>query len=313
MSVASSYNPQFLTAPMQFDAYSLEHCPQFQVSDQQCENISYSEHQSSKRPGFSRPILDSRMPLKRAKMTCTVETEMCLLYRRGNCTYGDKCHFAHGVEEIRRLPYKMTDIDILTNEDHRIISKMKLCRKFCNGKECPYGDRCHFLHVGLQKVKGDLGLSRKSVELNLVTTGSAGDCKNGYEQWECQMFGNSTNRDKQQDQKPIYWKTRLCNKWERTGNCPYGVKCYFAHGQAELHKIGSHLALESGNVCPSKALATLANDGSVTKTRMESEKRQVQGKKCLFKRKEVEKINGIYADWVDALPLVHCSSAKVGI
>jgi hypothetical protein len=30
--------------------------------------------------------------------------------------------------------------------------------------------------------------------------------------------------------RPPNWKTRLCNKWETTGQCPFGDKCHFAHG-----------------------------------------------------------------------------------
>ena len=32
--------------------------------------------------------------------------------------------------------------------------------------------------------------------------------------------------------KPSNWKTRICNKWELTGYCPFGSKCHFAHGVA---------------------------------------------------------------------------------
>lgn len=29
-------------------------------------------------------------------------------------------------------------------------------------------------------------------------------------------------------------KTSLCKKWAESGYCPYGYKCQFAHGIAEL-------------------------------------------------------------------------------
>ncbi|KAJ0857379.1 putative transcription factor C3H family [Helianthus annuus] len=41
--------------------------------------------------------------------------------------------------------------------------------------------------------------------------------------------------------KPSNWKTRICNKWEQTGYCPFGSKCHFAHGAAELHRYGGGL------------------------------------------------------------------------
>ncbi|GLJ43555.1 hypothetical protein SUGI_0906100 [Cryptomeria japonica] len=44
----------------------------------------------------------------------------------------------------------------------------------------------------------------------------------------------------------MYWKTRICNKWETTGHCPFGDKCHFSHGVAELQKYGGGL-LDSEN------------------------------------------------------------------
>jgi butyrate response factor 1 len=35
-------------------------------------------------------------------------------------------------------------------------------------------------------------------------------------------------------------KTELCNNWEQTGACPYGVRCQFAHGIAELRPVIRH-------------------------------------------------------------------------
>ncbi|CAN6336734.1 unnamed protein product [Urochloa humidicola] len=35
-------------------------------------------------------------------------------------------------------------------------------------------------------------------------------------------------------------KTELCNKWEETGACPYGDRCQFAHGIAELRPVIRH-------------------------------------------------------------------------
>lgn len=32
--------------------------------------------------------------------------------------------------------------------------------------------------------------------------------------------------------KLSYLKTRICSKWEITGQCPYGESCNFAHGQS---------------------------------------------------------------------------------
>ncbi|XP_074274909.1 zinc finger CCCH domain-containing protein 15-like [Silene latifolia] len=36
------------------------------------------------------------------------------------------------------------------------------------------------------------------------------------------------------------FKTELCNKWQDTGNCPYGDHCQFAHGIKELRPVIRH-------------------------------------------------------------------------
>ena len=43
------------------------------------------------------------------------------------------------------------------------------------------------------------------------------------------------SRRKRSIKDPLY-KTKLCNKWIRTGECPYTYKCQFAHGESELRK-----------------------------------------------------------------------------
>lgn len=34
----------------------------------------------------------------------------------------------------------------------------------------------------------------------------------------------------------LFYKTRMCNKW-RTGACPFGDKCTYAHGQHEIRRV----------------------------------------------------------------------------
>lgn len=60
---------------------------------------------------------------------------MCRPYQEnGSCKYGEKCQFAHGVEDLRtvsRHPKYKTD----------------LCRTYHSVGFCPYGPRCHFVHA----------------------------------------------------------------------------------------------------------------------------------------------------------------------
>ncbi|KAL7162342.1 hypothetical protein ACSBR2_042761 [Camellia fascicularis] len=194
------------------------------------------------------------------------------------------------------------------NEDHRIISAMKLCRRFCNGEVCPYGERCHFLHEAPGKF-------RKSFATSIGTSGPGGFSRNGCDQLEYKPAVHSSLDANEVAQKPAFWKTKICKKWEATGNCPFGVNCCFAHGHTELQKSGSQAqaAMESGNVSPSKMIPTTAMHTSLSSTRNGIAcEQQMQVKKCLFKWKGFEKMSRIYADWIDDMPLEHSSPGKVG-
>ncbi|KAJ2489882.1 hypothetical protein IWW37_003650 [Coemansia sp. RSA 2050] len=45
--------------------------------------------------------------------------------------------------------------------------------------------------------------------------------------------GSSTQQQRRPQDNPLY-KTRLCEKFEQEGECPYNQKCVFAHGEQEL-------------------------------------------------------------------------------
>ena len=62
------------------------------------------------------------------------KTEMCRSFMEtGQCKYGDKCQFAHGLQEQRAMPRHPK-------------YKTELCRTFHTTGLCPYGTRCHFIH-----------------------------------------------------------------------------------------------------------------------------------------------------------------------
>ncbi|KAF9626367.1 hypothetical protein IFM89_032783 [Coptis chinensis] len=159
------------------------------------------------------------------------KTKLCCKFRNGTCPYITNCNFAHGIEELRKPPPNWQEI-VAAQDDERGVSlepreehqipclistgvgtesqrsyKGRHCKKFYTEEGCPYGDNCTFLHDEQSK-------ARESVAISLGPSMS-----NGY--------GNGVNG---QSQKPSNWKTRICNKWEMTGYCPFGSKCHFAHG-----------------------------------------------------------------------------------
>lgn len=52
----------------------------------------------------------------------------------GDCTYKERCTFAHSYEEIYQTP-----------KNHNNFKQVE-CKKFKNGY-CPYGYKCHFKHT----------------------------------------------------------------------------------------------------------------------------------------------------------------------
>jgi len=62
------------------------------------------------------------------------KTELCRQFiENGECKYGDKCQFAHGMpdlKDVNRHPKYKTDY----------------CKTFHSKGFCPYGPRCHFIH-----------------------------------------------------------------------------------------------------------------------------------------------------------------------
>ena len=154
---------------------------------------------------------------------------MCLKFVEGNCRNGEFCSFAHGPEELRKPPPNWQEIVAAKDkvigignwsDDQRMIQKMKICKKFFNGEECPYGEKCNFLHVD----------PRENSAICIGTmgqrTGSGPDQCDGNRSGS---FGVDSDRFRG-NTKGTYWKTKLCSKWEMTGQCPFGERCHFAHG-----------------------------------------------------------------------------------
>ncbi|KDP32373.1 hypothetical protein JCGZ_13298 [Jatropha curcas] len=338
-----SYNdsqPPFMSAqpPYQSGTDAIGIWPQFPLnSNEQFDPHSqFEQHQ----PPYKRPrnsednnsqSMNSRMPLpnnlpvnNKGTTNIFFKTRMCAKFRSGNCRNGENCNFAHGMQDLRQPPPNWQELVGVGGgvrgederpsgnweDDQRIIHKMKLCKKFYNGEECPYGDRCNFLHEDPSKFRDDIGRFRESSAISIGTTGQPMlHGSGGLNAPEVSKSVNNVVSDafRVNDMKPVYWKTKLCTKWETTGQCPFGEKCHFAHGQAELQLPGERAEGEVGNagctltkpppihannICPSMT----ANVSSVIE--------EGQGKKCLLKWKGPKKINRIYGDWLDDLPLV---------
>ncbi|XP_031117591.1 zinc finger CCCH domain-containing protein 56-like [Ipomoea triloba] len=252
------------------------------------------------------------------------KTKLCCKFRAGVCPYITNCNFAHGLEELRKPPPNWQEIvtahesdrggaPVESREEHQIpilsspdsraefqrSYKGRHCKKFYTEEGCPFGDSCTFLH-------DEQSRSRESVAISVTPT--AGSC--------------GGNNSIAVNQKPTNWKTRICNKWETTGYCPFGSKCHFAHGAAELHNFGGGPTegegkdfasvpsdvKQGGSLKPVDTMVASATSapnadvyhlGSGVSLQRPSNITQRPGERPIQKWKGPNRISKIYGDWID--------------
>ncbi|KAL0696001.1 hypothetical protein Bca4012_063181 [Brassica carinata] len=287
------------------------------------------------------------------------KTKLCCKFRAGTCPYVTNCNFAHTVEELRRPPpnwqeivaaheeersgsgtpaavepreeYQIPSLVSSTDESGRSV-KGRHCKKFYTEEGCPYGENCTFLH-------DEASRNRESVAISLgpggYGGGSGGGGGGGCNSNVVVLGGGGGSGI--EIVKPSNWKTRICNKWEITGYCPFGAKCHFAHGAAdlkvfvvsqELHRFGGGLVEgegKDGGVTSnpdikqtgpnpkghSDTMTTLLSPGGVPHNadagyqsgvalqRASSAVTQKPGIRTHQKWKGPAKISRIYGDWID--------------
>ncbi|KAI8137841.1 hypothetical protein BJV82DRAFT_633429 [Fennellomyces sp. T-0311] len=84
------------------------------------------------------------------------KTRLCERFEKDRtCSYGAKCHFAHGINELRervheeeRPARQSSDAPPVGNDSkfNNRLYKTKLCDRYHKEKFCQYGPKCHFAH-----------------------------------------------------------------------------------------------------------------------------------------------------------------------
>lgn len=71
-----------------------------------------------------------------------------------------------------------------------------------------------------------------------------------------------------QPQGNVFYKTRMCNKW-RSGSCPFGDKCTYAHGQHELRRVSPELLAQvQDDAHPQRHITAPEDPDQKTKSQM---------------------------------------------
>ncbi|XP_073285017.1 zinc finger CCCH domain-containing protein 39-like [Primulina huaijiensis] len=240
------------------------------------------------------------------------KTRVCAKFMDGMCRNGEHCTFAHGTEDLRVPPPNWQELirekdrgaGSNWNDDQRMINRTKICKKYYNGGECPYGEKCIFLHERApSNFSAEVPWQRESSAISIGTRRDAMWSSSDFNQPD--LNKHITGGSDTYQVRMSFWKTKLCSKWE-IGQCPYGERCYYAHGQSDLKVSGSRVETEqitNSDAIPAKSMATTGNQvvGSPLGE---------AGEDKLSKWKLSKKINRIYADWIDDLSPPHCSPNK---
>ncbi|KAK9059445.1 hypothetical protein SSX86_020147 [Deinandra increscens subsp. villosa] len=262
-----------------------------------------STKSTSLRPASQRST-SSNVHVNRGTTHIFYKTRICQKFIDGNCHNGDGCTFAHGAHDLREPPPNWQEL-VKDNrggnwsDDQKIIHRMRICRKFYNGDECPYGEKCNFLHESPAKFKAEAAIDslrpRETSVINIPTIVDRGESQTEAGQ-------DSITTVKTDQVKTNFWKTQVCGKWETTGQCIFADKCHFAHGLAEVHVPvgrveGDRHSYAGGSVVANMGYNPITEPVAVGSATGAPVTRQGVGKG--FLRLGHKKLNRIYGDWID--------------
>ncbi|KAH6819352.1 hypothetical protein C2S51_002955 [Perilla frutescens var. frutescens] len=262
-------------------------------------------------PPMNPRINQSNVPGNKGTSHIFYKTRICAKFMEGTCRNGEQCTFAHGVEDLREPPPNWQEMirekergnggGVGWGDDQRMIHRMKICKKYYNGEECPYGDKCNFLHERpsppMKKLKVEMPGQRESSAISIGVTGDS--------------RGNAGDLD--QTATAVGWKMRMCSRWEM-GLCNYGERCHFAHGQSDLRFPGApdegESAVATNTVSGPRKVASVSAFPTASAAAVAAPANEDREEKRISKWKLTKKINRIYADWLDDLTPPHCSPSK---
>ncbi|CAA6672678.1 unnamed protein product [Spirodela intermedia] len=190
--------------------------------------------------------------------------------------YGQNCSFAHGPEELRRPPPNWPslaaghDDDRMSGNvtDRQRLNKLKICRKYYNGEDCPYGERCTFAHVEPGSLRESSAISVGVTETAPPAPGSGGS---GSQEPDASGSSSCGDANGSLQKSSSYWKTKMNHKWEPTESRKYG---------------GLIDAEASTGAAPSRHLSPPEADPA-------------SRPRGFLRLRGLRKISNIYADWID--------------
>ncbi|KAL1819666.1 hypothetical protein ACET3Z_014535 [Daucus carota] len=212
-----------------------------------------------------------------------------------HCPNGEKCTFAHGVEELRVPPPNWQELVHAKSKrawvNYPKMGGMMVCRYFFNGKACPYGEKCCYPHKCSNITEMARSLPIDSSAASIKTTGMMLEMRNDTGKSELMtpcsprmssLTINSSIRGKEMqlpsnsggprdNSSPAEVTETKFLKWKP----PRKIA-----GIYELQGPGSHSKAEMSQDAPSfpkKALPQVVNDASSTKAELPTQERGNSG------------------------------------
>ncbi|KAJ2714981.1 hypothetical protein H4R19_001452 [Coemansia spiralis] len=150
----------------------------------------------------------------------TTQSQQQQQQQRKQCQQGSAGSAVSGYRsstaEAAQLGERLRRLDMGGSEQRRAQDnpryKTKLCEAYERDGECPYHHKCVFAHGA-----GELRV-RPGPPIDI------GDCEHPAVHLSGVRWCGANPR----------YKTRLCEQFSNHGECPYGDKCQFAHGEGEL-------------------------------------------------------------------------------
>lgn len=156
------------------------------------------------------------------------KTRLCEKYVGGGfCYNGEKCTFAHGSEDLHEPPPNWKEVFYAKSRRGGTNRGMKLCKNAISEQDCPYGDKCKFLHrvPGNNEVASSLPINISSPSTQ--TTGTMLS--------QTRLNKQFTSSDASVvNRKPASFGTKMCTKWGITGQGPLKERCHLAHGHSGM-------------------------------------------------------------------------------
>ncbi|KAK6124930.1 hypothetical protein DH2020_041341 [Rehmannia glutinosa] len=242
-----------------------------------------------KKPRFPERNSHPKIPLSvnRSKLYIPYKSELCLKFQRGKCHYGENCHFSHSTSEIRNPGFKPVAMKENLNVDSKrnhVVSNLRECHYFSSGTDCPYGEKCQFLHKCDQKIRMD----RESCAINPLADRSG---SNQIPRRSLNAGGKGYDKSVFQRQSFVKvgeeWWLSL---WSEMYLCPWESRIA-SNIFSELQELGSFAEMGYAYSRPNNAASSEVGPKV-------SKKLQLKGRSC-FMNWDIDKISEIYADWID--------------